>query len=304
MPRRDLDLKSFMFTSTDSSLAFVVWAPAYNILSGGTVALHGLAEDMHRLGCNVFIYSPKLIPGARTPLIDDFGISELRKEGIIVVAIYPEIIVKNVLHADYVIWWLLHFPGFHLNNWSGDRSWIDRIVCFHPDLAVECGAQAKLTFPLYDPAFFRPRSDYKRSEIILYVNRIRGFTDFHYEIPLKPTRLLKPEDSLSYSELREIFWRTKTLISFEWSGTLKIAKMCGVPILYVESPIFRRDGFHLSGGYGHAWEISEEAVIAAERTVHLEYLLAIETLHAWQPSLVAELRVWFAEAKLKGRVYS
>lgn len=291
-----------MFTSSDNSLVFVVWAPAYNILSGGTVALHCLAEDMHRLGCNVFIYSPKLFAGARVPLIDEVGISDLQEQGIIVVAIYPEIVVKNVLNADYVIWWLLHFPGFHLNNWRGDSSWIDRIICFHPDLAVECGAQAKLTYPLYDPNFFSPRNEYFRSDIVLYVNKIRSLTDFHVEIPFKPTRLLKPEDRLSYSQLRELFWKTKILISFEWSGTLKIAKMCGVPVVYIESPIFRRDGFHINDGYGHTWELSDQGISAAERTVHLEHLLATETLHAWHPSLIAEIRVWSAEAKLKGRV--
>lgn len=291
-----------MFASSLNGLVFVIWAPAYNILSGGTVALHGLAEDMHRLGCNVFIYSPKVVAGARAPLIDEVGIADLKEQGMIVVGIYPEIVVENILKADYVIWWLLHFPGFHLNNWHGDVGWIDRIICFHPDLAVECGAHAKLTYPLYDPSFFHYESSHVRSEIVLYINKIREFKNFNTQIPFAPTRLLKPEDKLSYSQLRELFWRAQVLISFEWSGTLKIAKMCGVPVVYVESPIFHRDRLYTNDGYGHTWELNDEGIGAAKRTVHLERVLATETLHAWRPSLMAEIRIWSAEAKSKGQV--
>lgn len=289
-----------MHIASDPSIVFIVWAPAFDYSSGGRVSLHGLANDMHRLGYNVFLYSPRSFPGAQVPLISDQGVQELRQTGTLIVAIYPEIVVGNVLQADYVVWWLLHIPGFHLNNWNGDTAWTDRIVCFHPDLALRCGADAKLTYPLYDPAFFFPRRDVERTEVLLYVNKIRKHPEVELSLAVKPTALLKPEDNLTYSQLRALFWRTRLVISYEWTGTLKIAKMCGAPIAYRESPIFTKEEFGLNGGYGHTWEMTAEGIAAAERTVNLEYLLAKDIVHCWLPALEEEAATWLKAAKTKG----
>lgn len=118
---------------------YVIWAPAYNETSGGSITLHKLCHNLNEIGHSAFLFpftkarhatarrafhylvqrfpalgtamgkGFKTNPSLNTPLLP-FGL-DLRPDR--TVTIYPDIVVGNPLGAKHVVRWFLHQPGFH-----------------------------------------------------------------------------------------------------------------------------------------------------------------------------------------------
>jgi len=283
----------------DRNLLIVIQAPAFSMKSGGIYALHALAADLHGMGHQVALYSNGTFPGSPVSLIGEKGLLAARSQGITIIAIYPEITLTNFLSADYCVWWLLNFPGFINKKWNGNDSWADRVICYDPVFAMQTRCDGKLTFPLYDPDFFFPNPTVPKTEVVCYLNRIRYTGQKRLEAPVKVTKKLVPDDQLTYAELRELFWRTRLVISWERSGTCAIAQMCGVPIVYMPSPILQENPDVRWGGYGSCWDYSEEGLAAATRSVKLVPLIHRDLRLLWPAALEREVAEWVAGAKRK-----
>ncbi len=251
------------------------------------------------MGCNVGMLAAGGMPGARTPLITPEQLIQIKSSGILLVAIYPEIVVENVLQADYVVWWLLNYPGFIKKNWNGNYDWADRILAFGPEVARDCRCDGVLIYPLYDPDFFYPDPSIEKSEIVYYVNRILSVAPSS-SLPVQPTHVLNPKDELSYKQLRRLFWKTSLIVTHEWSGTFVIAQLCGVPVIFLESPLLSPT-VHTGEVFlhGSAWGYTEDNVRKAANS-----LTAISKIHqnrktAWLSDLSNEIATWVAHAKRK-----
>ena len=197
------------------------------------------------------------------------------------------------------MWWLLNYPGAIKNNWDGSYDWADRVITFGTDMARTCRSDATLVYPLYDPEIFHPNEAIPKTEITYYVNRIFSVVET-VATPVQPTYILNPADNLSYKQLRQALWRSRVILSSEWSGTLVIARLCGVPVIYLPSPLLSPEVHnteeHLMGA---AWGYSEENVKAARRT-----LGALSQTHrnrkaVWLRELANEVRTWIAGTKNK-----
>lgn len=283
----------------EHDIYFVVCAPAYQRTSGGIHALHCLAEDMHALGCAVGMFTTGSMPGAKVPLITTEDLQEIRSSGVLIVAIYPEIVVENILQADYVVWWLLNYPGFIKKNWDGSHDWADRVIGFGTEVARDCRCDGVLIYPLYDPSLFFPNTGVEKTETIYYVNRIINVMP-DSQPPVAPTRILSPLDQLSYKQLRNIFWQTRLIVTHEWSGTFVIAQLCGVPVIFLESPIFSQTT-HTNElfQYGSAWGYSEENVQKATHSLDHVAKIHQDRKAAWLPDLIKEIGIWITQAKIK-----
>lgn len=283
----------------ERDIYFVVCSPAYKRTSGGIHALHCLAEDMHAMGCTVGMLAAGSMPSARVPLITPERLQEIRSSGVLIVAIYPEIVVENILQADYVVWWLLNYPGFIKQNWDGTHDWTDRIIGFGPEVTKDCRCDGVLIYPLYDPDFFFPNPAVEKTETIYYVNRILGAAP-DSRPPIAPTRILSPADQLSYKELRSLFWKTRVIVTHEWSGTFVIAQLCGVPVIFLESPLFS-PATHVGEVFRHgsAWGYSEHNVRKAADSLGAVAKIHRDRKAAWLANLAQEIGIWIDQAKRK-----
>jgi hypothetical protein len=284
---------------SERDILFVVYAPAYQRGSGGIHAIHALAEDMHAMGCNVAMLAASGMPGGRVPVIDPAYLETARSSGLLIIGIYPEIVTENVLNADYVVWWLLNYPGFIRKNWDGSHEWADRIVCFGPEVGKDCRCDGKLIYPLYDPDLFFPNPDIPKTETVYYVNRILTVAE-SIQKPVEPTYILDPKNALSYKQLRALFWKSKVIITHEWSGTMVIAQLCGVPVIFIESALFSPETHKGEVFmYGSAWGYSDHSLQTATRTLNSVAQIHKDRKAVWHHDLASELNIWIDSAKTK-----
>lgn len=283
----------------EREIYFVIYAPAFQRTSAGIYALHAMAEDMHAMGCNVGMLAGAGMPGARVPLITGEGLETIRAAGMLIVAIYPEIVTENILRADYAVWWLLNYPGLIKGNWNGSYDWADRVVGFGPELARNGRCDATLAYPLYDPDFFFPNDAIPKTEIVYYVNRIFSITEA-IPTPVTPTYVLSPANNLSYKQLRQVLWQSKVVIANEWSGTLIIARLCGTPVIHLPSPLLTVEAHsgeeHMLGA---AWGYSEQNIEKARQSLGPLHLIHRKRKEMWLPSLAREVGAWISGVKKK-----
>lgn len=284
---------------SEREIYFVVYTPAFQRSSGGVYAMHALAEDMYARGCNVGVLASAGMPGARAPLIAPTDLENVRAAGMMIVAIYPEIVTENVLRADYAVWWLLSYPGLIKGNWNGSYDWADRVVCFGREMALRCRCDAVLAYPLYDPDLFFPNAEIPQTEISYYVNRIFGVAET-IQCPVAPTQILNPANNLSYKQLRQALWRSKVVVANEWSGTLIIARLCGIPVIHLPSPLLSPD-IHNTDEHmlGAAWGYSEQNIEAARQSLAPLHLIHRNRKDTWLRSLADEVSAWVSGVKKK-----
>jgi predicted O-linked N-acetylglucosamine transferase (SPINDLY family) len=278
---------------------FVFCAPAFEHASGDVYAMHAMAEDMYALGCNVGMLATLGMPGSRVPLITADFLGTVRANGMMIVAIYPESVTDDVLKADYAVWWQLNYPVMLTSNGGSKPDWADRVLSFDAEAGKNCQRNGELNYPLYDPDFFCPNDAIPKTETAYYVHRIFNHVE-SIDTPVQPTLVLNPESKQSDKQLREALWRSKVVISHEWSGTLVMAQLCGVPVILMPSPVLSTSVRY--GGPtmpGVAWGYSEQSVEIARQS-----LAEVSALHrmrklTWPQTLLAEVREWIAGVKAK-----
>ena len=121
---------------------FLIFAPSYDETNGGAIVLHKLCSILNELGYESYLHPYyetyeisknncvkyinkslksflfpwrkryKINPAFNTPVLKKTT-KPLSDEW---VAIYPEIVFGNPLHAKNVVRWFLHQPGFHSGN--------------------------------------------------------------------------------------------------------------------------------------------------------------------------------------------
>jgi hypothetical protein len=223
----------------------------------------------------------------------------VRAAGMLIVAIYPEIVTGNVLKADYAVWWLLNEPGLLKHNWDGNHDWADRVLIFGAEVGKNCPCDGELNYPLYDPDFFYPNDAIQKTETTYYVHRIFNHIET-IDTPVQPTLVLNQEIKQTYKQLRAALWRSKVVISHEWSGTLVIAQLCGVPVILMPSPVLSPSlPYGGPTSPGSAWGYSEQSLDRARQSLPEVSALHRARKHTWPQTLLAEVREWVAGVKAK-----
>lgn len=87
-------------------LTFYIWAPDYDVFSGGNVALHKLTHLLTQLGERAILLCNSKNPEWLGELYDYHPIDYLNS-----IVVYPEIIIGNPNNFRYVMRWILNTPG-------------------------------------------------------------------------------------------------------------------------------------------------------------------------------------------------
>lgn len=272
-------------------ITVVVFTPNYTPLSGGAVSLHGLAYDLYLLGAPVFLFCDHGAENSPVKCINEDEYALLKKKSRII-GIYPEVFPGNPMQSDYTVFWLLNKPNFFHKNFDGNTSWADRIV-YYDFSFVESGmlVNSKLTYPLYSPKIFYDKKS-NRSDIGLYLHRARSEYTSQKKLEPMPTYVLTLEANLNPQQLFDLFNKTKFIYSFERSGVLGIAQLCGCPVYYISSPNLLETPEAINGGGA--------SVLDGDTSNYksLSYLSMkvsgrmLDLWNAWEKTLISEASEW------------
>lgn len=230
-----------------SGLKFYIWAIPFNTMSGGSVALHKLADTLAKLGEEVYI-----VADSKNPKWGGIRIDHKDANGLDGVAIYPEIVNGNPFGCKVVVRWLLNTPGIM----GGDG--------------------------LYEPTDllykYADVYQYPRSNGILATFNMEGTRRFtNHDEPRKGTCYARrkgsyktpdkhPDNALCIDDygskggddyLIKIFNTYETFISYDHATFLSVqAALCGcLPIIIPEEGVSKEEWKmkDLIKGYGMSW---------------------------------------------------
>lgn len=199
----------------------MIWSPGYTHNSAGPKALHRLCHELNLAGCQAFIWSDATNPEWHTPIwqgpIGD------------AIAVYPEVVSGNPLHAERVVRWVLNTPG----KLGGDRS-------YDPAEVVYSWAQIFydapiLNLPTIELDIYFDRH-LERSIGTYFTGRgtanrdLPGFVEISWNVLRDRHRLA---DLLNHAEVMYSFPNV--------TGLIDIAGLCGCPVIIVPSGEFTKE---------------------------------------------------------------
>lgn len=231
---------------------FIIFAPPYNEMQGGTICLHKLVDLLNRQGYEAYLYPsfeniifnkknfiiPSLKLGREfvrsilnfkinknfiTPIFDG-SYQSIRSDEWIV--IYGEQVSGNPLSARNVVRWLLHQPGYHTGviNYGFNELHIkfnEAIRDFHyPNSRLSDFTMPIIHYPL--DLYNMDNVSTERTGIAYCIRKGRGKTIEH---ELKDSILI---DKLSHKEVAKIFKRVRVFISYDsYTAYSRFAVLCG-----------------------------------------------------------------------------
>jgi O-antigen biosynthesis protein len=237
---------------------YVILGTSYTSNSAGVGCLYRLCHDLNRWGFPSFVTgSHRTNPDLTAPLIDRHDAKRLCAEGF--VAVYPETISGNPLHARHVARWVLNRPGLL----GGDKVYADSEMVFNYCNAFEPYIQNRIDGKLYMPTidediFFCDENDRApRGLECFYLGKSKwqdGFIDRDRVFEI--TR-----DTPSKAELGKLFRASRMLYCFDNSTILVYeALLCGCPVVIIPDNTQTREDFERLelGMDGIAWGIEEK----------------------------------------------
>ncbi len=275
-------------------MKFVIFVSGYDDNSGGTVVLHQLCDRLNKAGQDAYIWpSNKPVLNVKTPFKTGYLLLRyccrhirrgFRKNPLLntpiasykdlqkAIVIYPEVIVGNPLHAQYVVRWLLHKPGFH----NGGK--------------IEFGADD--LFFYYDKVFDDSRFNRypenhlhiisQRSDVYKITNQGKREGTCYLLLKGKDRALVHDiTDSIlidalgSHEERARVFNQVEYCISYDMYTMYNIyAAMCGcIPIVIPEQGVTKEQWQPIEEGrYGIAYGYDDIEYAKQTRLLLLEHL--------------------------------
>lgn len=205
---------------------FVVYAPHYNEMAGGIIALHKLCDLINRLGGTAFLH-PFHHFGVREEFISPvrwMGDDDSYGDNWIVV--YPEVIGGNPLKARNVVRWLLHDPGFHTGSIDyGSNELHIRFANYFDEFHwPECTLSDNLlTVVDYNFALFNDDDAAEERRGSAYC--VRKGVGKPIQHDLTDSILI---DDMSHAEVASVFKRVSVFYSYDTrTAYSKMAVLCG-----------------------------------------------------------------------------
>ena len=247
---------------------YYVLSPDFNATSSGVWAVHALCHALNTAGYPAFLVGAKSTnPEWDTPLITQDQIDVHTSLGVEPIVVYPEIVTGNPLGGKVVARYVLNRPGYFTGSDMGERP--NDLLFYYSEQFVDgpSGNADFLTVPTINPLLFRPDPTRTRDRTLVYQHR---FPLEQIDLSLFPpgTEVLSMSNPLPLAELAELFRSTKTLYSYELSGTCTMAMACGCPVIYrTEGGMTELPSTFLFGDNGAAMCTEEGGLERATRTV-------------------------------------
>lgn len=256
-------------------LPIVIWAPRFDIGSGGCLVLHKLCHMLREKGENAYLWiagglsSGATNPRFNTPLAN--GIIDTKNS----VVIYPETVSDDPLCGKVIVRWILYTIGFHASFFVPALS--DILVYYAPRFVQNPDPANQLCiFDLQEEQFTFNGETPKRSGGCYIVrkgkNKPRTLETSGY-MELCSTN---PEYTIPILRSKEIFY------SYDSTTTTSLhAAMCGCLSVVAPDDGISAEEYRKTmpmHKYGIAYGTSKEEIDYAKKTQHLvkDYLKDIE----------------------------
>lgn len=230
---------------------FYVVTPDYTYMHSGVRCLHLLCHHLNRLGYRSYVNTPVTNSKLNTPFVDPPMLGQFRKDGIVDIVIYPEVIEGNPFNAERVVRYLLNRPGYFtgvgLETYGADDFFLHFADEFLP---VGLKSQ-RLRIPLVDQEVYRmPEHPVTRDAFAVYVDRYQpDVTSFPAWITNQEfISRSAPRDPQS---LASLYRRSRALITGERTGACMEAIHCGCPVIIIPNEKFDlKPLVEFYGGFG------------------------------------------------------
>ena len=216
---------------------YYIYAPDFQQSSAGIRCLHYLCHALNEKGLEAYVYSATTIsPYLHTHRLTREIVRRHFVSGRQPIAVYPEIVSGNPLHAPTVARWLLNKPG-HL---GGDAHVnVDEILFYYDQWTLPAGMTAEmLRMPTVDTRIFNNIDnpfDAKRHGLCYYAHKYLAFGGKVREDFLQNGVSLCHDILRSHEEIADILRKSKALYCYEQSSIVLEALACGCPVVIVTS---------------------------------------------------------------------
>jgi GT2 family glycosyltransferase len=221
---------------------YYVFAPDYRTNAAGIRALHYLCHALNESGHEAYVYPATVLnPYLRTPRLQPEIVLNHYATGRTPIAVYPEVVPGNPMHAPLVARWLLNKPG-HL---GGDKAYAknETIFYFDPWVVKDTDLRAwHLKVPLVDRRVFNNENnpdDHRRRGACYYAHKFLAaggkVRDEHRNgaVSLCQDQFIGPE------EIAAILRRSEVLYCYEQSSIIAESLYCGCPVVIVPTDYWR-----------------------------------------------------------------
>ena len=250
---------------------YYVTAPDYRRTSAGIRVMHQLCHALRRSGYEAWITADLTHPALDTPKLTEAVRAHHRAEGLVPIAIYPEVVGKNPLDCRVVVRYLLNRPGMlgEMPAYSPD----DLIYVYEPELlkTVE-NAIGVLHMPSINTEIFNNRNnpdDTSRKGSCIYFGRHAEGAKAHSALAAECTVITQTYPG-THEEMAALLRRSERVYCFENTAISMEARLCGCPVVILPSPFFHQDNFFGRGlGFeqGVAFSMDPAELEQAQSTV-------------------------------------
>ena len=269
---------------------YYVWVPPYVRTSAGIRVLYSLIDALNRSGEQAWAamspYLPTSLPeGLTVPLLTNEVVRGHRAARRAPIAVYPEVVTGNPLHASAVVRYVMNDPGLL----GGPTSFPGELVFGYGALLAEAVGVAynALFLPVIDLGKFEPPPPgTRRDQVLFYASKYRKVHNREpFSLPDRAVEITRDEASAPDSAtLVDLLRKADRIYLYENTALAIEAPLCGcvavmMPNEHLPYPIGAAD--HGMGGI--AWGDDPAELSRARETMgqmRMDYQAAIDRFGA------------------------
>lgn len=294
----NIDFKETLFRFPRINPYYVI-CPPVKIHSAGVLVMHRVCHLLNRMGFPAYLVIEREYLGKFgypqfpqhlslvTPELTVDIAREHRRQGLVPLIVYPDVIKGHPLQSGVVCRYLLNYPG--LLGGAETFADTDLIFSYTKKIANKTSAPDNTLFiPISDPDFFVPSTEpvvrkgrcyyaakYKHYHKCEVAPAIARFFEITRDRP----------DSLSKVQLRELFQRSELFYCYENSALAIEAALCGCPVVFMPNEFFTEVIAEYELGLeGFSWGNSDEGIEKARNEISLFRPKYISAVHGIEKS--------------------
>lgn len=213
---------------------YYIYAPAYRETSAGIVVLHELCHALNVRGYEAYVVGTiEVASNLNTPLLTPAIMDRHLQNGLVPIAVYPEVVSGNPINAQVCVRYILNKIGFLTGRSMNEGA--DDLFFYYTDnfLGDRKKEDADFLFlPVISPDLFKPDPSKERTKTFVFQYRF-PLEKIDFSLFPPDAELISMANPVSLPELAAKLQTGKVLYSYEASGVCCEAMMCGCPVIYM-----------------------------------------------------------------------